>query len=86
MFLICTVMLTKLSKRFLQNIVIGGIVLVVLIVLPSMRDYSGDRGTENFCLQNNGTLRETPRGELLCFYGEGKVYPELKIKFLRRVR
>jgi hypothetical protein len=84
-FFICYVVIIKPSRRLFQNIVIGGIILIVLIGLPSIRNYLGDRRTERFCLQNKGTLRETPRGELLCFYGKGKVYPTLQIKFPPRV-
>lgn len=59
----------------------GIAVLIALIGFFSIRDHFRDRTTEHFCRNHKGTLRETPRGELLCFYGEGGVYPALKIKF-----
>lgn len=80
MFLICTVMITKLSKRFLQNILIIGVGVIILVGIFAIHDHFRDTRTEHFCRNHKGTLRETPRGELLCFYGEGKVYPALEIK------
>lgn len=79
-FFICHVVIIKTSRRLLQNNVLGVIVLIVLFGVPSIRNYLGDRRTERFCIENKGTLRETPRGELLCFHGKGKVEPLVQVK------